>query len=201
MKNFRGYKAYEAKQNDFKAVANKGNAIKRAEIYSVISLSHGTGCTHMALAIANYLAKLKKFEKTALVTDEYDSDFVMNHLADNVVAIGNGDKETEKYSFKVYDVGVVDLNMDPLNDLSDRTSDSVGQRFVMCNDNEDYYYALDKLTRNAARSKDYVYLFNRVPRESYSQIEAIMQEYMFNFVPTFRVENIKDIKGLLELYI
>ncbi len=200
MKNFRGYKAYEKVQNDFKAVG-KGNAVKRAEVYSVISLVHGAGCTHMALAMANYLAQLKRFETIALISREFDSDFIKGHMAENVVALMNGDKETEKYAFKVYDVGVVDLRMDPTEDLPDRTSDSVGQRFVLCNDNEDYYYNLDKLTRNAARSKDFVYLFNRIPRESYSKVEAVMQGYLFNFVPLFRIDNVKDIKGLLELYI
>ncbi len=192
IKNNSGYRAY-----------GRLPSSKHTDIFSFVSLVHGTGCTHMSIALANYMARVNRDEEIALVVKKEDalSDFIKNHVAPRVVVLVNGDKRTEEYRYRVYDVGVVMRNGEPVDDLMDRSSDTVGQRFVMCNDNEDYYYELDKYTRASNRSKGFVYLFNRLPKSAYKRVEDVMVEYSYNFLPPFAVDKLEDVAGLFELYV
>ncbi len=174
-----------------------------SDIYSVVSLAHGTGCTHMAVALANYISRITREEKVALVIGKEDegSDFIKNHVASKVDVLINGEKRAEEYRLRVYDVGVVLINGEPERDLVDRSSDTVGQRFVICNDNEDYYYFLDKYTRNSSRTMSHTYLFNRIPRISYKRVVDVMADYSYNFIPSFRIDKLEDVSGLFEMYV
>ncbi len=199
---FAAYSGFRANNSGFRAYG-KPIRTKHSDIFSVVSLKHGTGCTHMAIAIANYISRMHRGERVALVIrkEDADSDYVRNHVSSKVDVLINGDRKTEEYQLRVYDIGVVSINGEPIDILDDRSSDTVGQRFVMCNDNEEYYYILDKFTRSNVRAVGFVYLFGRIPRQSMRRVEDIMIDYSFNFVPPFQIDKLEEVSGLMGMYI
>ncbi len=201
-RRFSAYSDFKQNNSAYKLRGKNGN-IKHSDIFSVVSLAHGTGCTHFALALANYISRINRGERVALIIKKQDeeSDFIKNHIGSKVDVFTNGNKDVEKYRLRIYDIGKVLMTGSPECDLDDRSSDGVGQRFVLCNDNEDYYYELDKYTRAIPRASGFVYLFNRIPKASVKRIGEVMTDYSYNFIPSFRVDMLDEITGLFELYV
>ncbi len=200
-RNIQGYAGFRKNSSGFRMYGKAGVAV-RSNIFSIVSLSHGAGCTHMAISLANYISRINQSEKTALIIkpEDLESDFIKNHVIKRVDVLVNGDKAADDYRFRVYDIGVVYTSGQAATELADTVSDSVGQRIVMCNDNEDFYYFLDKYTRLSQKTGNYVYLFNRVPPSRAGRIGDIMSDYIYNFVPVYSIDSLEEVAGLFELF-
>lgn len=159
------------------------------------SLKHGAGCTHLGVAVSNFLTRYKH-STVCFINKNHDT--VKDKLETSVRSIEKNSDFDEVYTgfnYLVFDRGILSaLNKDELTELK-----RADYKMLLCLSDDDYLSKLAEFIREMGESaKDWYYIFNILPRGKEKEINKLMQGYKVYCLPIFddlKLE--KPIKSIL----
>lgn len=183
------YKKFEAEQkkedlNEQKKEVKSQTKNEKKQVlipYSIAicSLSCGSGCSHIAMALASYLKE--KHKKVFIITNEE------RILMDNNFLSGREYEEID-CDHIIYDFGCLrNIEFQHLKEVK-----LCQGKIMLCQFTNVYLKNLANFIRSKIKfSESWIYLFNFVPKKKEKNIADLMEDYQFTVIPLFSPEETK----------
>lgn len=175
----------EVKKQDSSSIKKAGTLYIPRTI-GICSLKKGSGCSHFAFALGNYLAEKRK--QVYVVTKDTVS------FAKAAMDYGTGIIEYEEYDHIIYDGGMLE-ELSKQEYLELRRCE---KKVMVCLNNEIYLERLADFIRNEVHMpKSWTFLFNFVAEKDIQEVDDLMEEYSSACIPILAKEDHRAVGILL----
>lgn len=162
------------------------------ETIFVTSLRHGTGKTHLSIALANYLSA---YGRTAFVTRQQE---MVRSLINSKVDVYFGDMDlnsVQNTKFLILDYG----DIEELAGYELDAFDCANKKVFMCWANDDYLTDLaNYLSGVSADTSNWYFVFNNVSSSKMREVRRVMSSYNQCYLPVFDADELtKEVKKIM----